>query len=160
MQFISKLLLFSYGTYLLRNKMGIKTSQIMENNWDLVLFWVNPQYQITVLIRRSPVLPSNVTMIPDRDICFLILLATNMALFCSLKHLFLLISHIQRLLEFRTKRSSSSHARKNLWYPGSKSAYITKGADICLWQFWNWSILLPFWGILIACSPFITIQLV
>lgn len=100
MQFTSKLLLFSYGAYLLRNKVGIKTSQIMENNWDLVLFWVNPQYQITVLIRRSPVLPSNVTMIPDPDICFLILLATNMALFCSLKHLFLFISHIQRLLEF------------------------------------------------------------
>ena len=51
MQFISKLLLFSYGAYLLRNKMGIKTSQIMGNNWDLVLVWVNPQYQITILIR-------------------------------------------------------------------------------------------------------------
>ena len=82
--------------------MGIITSQIMENNWDLKLFWVNPQLQSTVLIRRSPVLPSNVTMIPEPDICFLILLATNMALYCSRKHLFLLISHIQRLLEFRT----------------------------------------------------------
>ena len=51
MQFISKLLLFCYGAYLLRNKMGIKTSQIMGNNWDLVLVWVNPQYQITILIR-------------------------------------------------------------------------------------------------------------
>ena len=31
--------------------MGIKTSQIMGNNWDLVLVSVNPQYQITILIR-------------------------------------------------------------------------------------------------------------
>ena len=75
-----QIMLFSNGAYLLHNKMGIIPTEMMKDDRGLELFWVNPQPQITVLVGRPPLLPSNVTMIPDPDICFLILLATNMAL--------------------------------------------------------------------------------
>ena len=48
MQFISKLLLFSYGTYLLHNKMGIIPKEIMKNDRDLELFWANVPIPCTV----------------------------------------------------------------------------------------------------------------
>ena len=42
----------------------------------------------------------------------------------------------------------------------SKSAKTKNGTGICLWKFWNLKMLLSLSGILIACSPLITIQLV
>ena len=85
--------------------MGIIPTEIMKNDRDLELFWANPQLQITVLMCRSPVLSSNMAMIPDSDISLLIpciLMSTNMIHLSNLKLLFFHISHLQRLIQFGT----------------------------------------------------------
>ena len=48
---------FSYGANFLHNKMGIVPTEIMENNRQLKIFWINPQLQSTVLVSTSAVQP-------------------------------------------------------------------------------------------------------
>ena len=57
--------------------MEIIPIEIMKNDRDLELFWVNPQLQITVLMRKTPVLSSNMAMISDSHFSTYIFLPTK-----------------------------------------------------------------------------------
>lgn len=53
-----------------------------------------------ILMCRSPVLSSDVTMVPNTDILIAVFLATNMTLLSSSRFLFILITHLQWLIKF------------------------------------------------------------
>lgn len=89
-----RILFFSNTSNLVHDKMGIISSQIVKDDRDLEFFWVNTQFQITILVGRSFIFSSDMAMVPQKDIFIAVLLATNMAFSCLFKILLIIITHL------------------------------------------------------------------